>query len=429
MADRIDTRPDGYLLASGLPGPPAATAIDLFSGVGGITLGFANAGIRVLACSDVSATCQATHAANLPRVPFVCADIRDLDATHFSRMLGLGPGDLDVLAGGPPCQGFSIIGKREAGDPRNALFLHYLRLADALRPRVIVMENVPGMATLQGGTPLRVLGSALRGIGYEPHCAELLAAQYGVPQMRWRLVVIAWRGDVAPPVAGFPKPDHGLAGIGDLVPNRPLSARETEGFLSTRDAIGDLPAVAAGQTADTYSGPPSRLYQQACRHGLTTELHNHYAPKLAEANLRRICALAPGQDWRDLPEDLLPEGMKAALRKDHTRRYSRMTWQGVPRAIITRFRDPKSGEYIHPCQDRTISIREAARIQSFPDWFRFLGTHTDQYEQVGNAVPPLLARAIGRELVRVLSGDYSRAPSQVRARYHIPRMEQLSLAI
>jgi DNA (cytosine-5)-methyltransferase 1 len=163
------------------------------------------------------------------------------------------------------------------------------------------------------------------------------------------------------------------------------------------------------------------------RAGLTTELYNHYAPRLNDANLRRLEHLKEGQDWRDLPRHLLPEGMKRALRKDHTRRYSRMCWDATPRSIITRFRDPKSGEYTHPSQHRTISIREAARIQSFPDWFRFMGAHTDQYNQVGNAVPPLMGRAIGAEIARCLKDKKARVHAPPKSRYVLPEGEQLTL--
>jgi DNA (cytosine-5)-methyltransferase 1 len=130
--------------------------------------------------------------------------------------------------------------------------------------------------------------------------------------------------------------------------------------------------------------------------------------------------LKPGEDWRSLPHDLLPAGMQRALRKDHTRRYRRMKWEGVARSIITRFRDPKSGEYIHPEQHRTISIREAARFQSFPDWFVFEGSYSQQYDQVGNAVPPLLARAVAGELRSLLKAKEGAQRSPVKSRYRIP---------
>jgi len=245
--------------------------------------------------------------------------------------------------------------------------------------------------------------------------------------MRWRYFFIGWRKDLGIRHAGFPAPTHGSSGIGDLFPNRTISPEEEAGFINTADAIGDLPHVDSGCCEDSYSGKPTSIYQKAMRHGLSEELWNHYAPAMSPANLARIRHLAPGQDWRDLPVELLPEGMKRALRKDHTRRYRRMRWDGIPRSIITRFRDPKSGEYTHPAQDRTITIREAARIQSFPDWYRFMGGYSQQYDQVGNAVPVLLARAIAREIRGVLLGESDVTGLPPKTRYSIPSMVQTSL--
>jgi DNA (cytosine-5)-methyltransferase 1 len=189
--------------------------------------------------------------------------------------------------------------------------------------------------------------------------------------------------------------------------------------VTIRDAIGDLPEIAAGELGEKYKGAPKTTYQKAMRAG-SSGLHNHYAAKLSKQNMARLELLKPGDDWRSLPRHLLPAGMQRALRKDHTRRYRRMKWDGVARSIITRFRDPKSGEYIHPDQHRTISIREAARIQSFPDWFAFSGSLSQQYDQVGNAVPPLMARAVGAELAAMLlSGADQRRPP-VLSRYQIP---------
>jgi len=197
----------------------------------------------------------------------------------------------------------------------------------------------------------------------------------------------------------------GTARIGDLLPNCTIPPWQLDGFITTAAAIGDLPPVTAGEEATHYVGPPEGPYQQAMRAGLNGELTNHYAARLSAANLARLALIKPGQDWRDLPRELLPAGMQRALRKDHTRRYRRMTWEGVPRAVITRFRDPKSGEYTHPEQDRTITIREAARLQGFPDGFIFRGDRTSQYEQVGNAVPTQLAEAIASEVRRCLDGQ------------------------
>jgi DNA (cytosine-5)-methyltransferase 1 len=325
---------------------------------------------------------------------------------RICKLTGLRRGELDLLIGGPPCQGFSILGSRVVLDPRNDLFREFLRVAHELRPRALVMENVPGMATLANG---KILGHVVHGFaesGYRVSFAELLAAQYGAPQMRWRMIFIAFRSDLeVPPNMGFPRPTHGHRYIGDLVPNCKIPAHDLDGFVTTREAIGDLPPTTTGKEEREYRGSPTLRYQKQMRAGAGPELHNHYAPRLSKQNLARIAALEAGQDWRDLPVELLPDGMKKAKRKDHTRRYSRMTWEGVPRPIITRFRDPKSGEYIHPEQDRTISIREAARIQSFPDRFVFEGSYSEQYDQVGNAVPAILAEAIGREISSCLRGE------------------------
>jgi DNA (cytosine-5)-methyltransferase 1 len=164
------------------------------------------------------------------------------------------------------------------------------------------------------------------------------------------------------------------------------------------------------------------------RVGGSEELSNHYAARLSRQNMERLRLLKPGDDWRSLPHELLPAGMQRALRKDHTRRYRRMQWDGVARSIITRFRDPKSGEYIHPEQHRTISIREAARIQSFPDWFVFEGTISQQYDPVGNAVPPLLARAVGLEIRAMREGERRGVPVNVKSRYKIPTSTGLAAA-
>lgn len=406
-----------YQLTRGSPAEVRPTAIDLFAGAGGLSLGFQAAGFEVVLASDMSESCARTHTRNMPEVPFMLADIGAISGRDILRRCGLRRGELDVLVGGPPCQGFSILGQRMLGDPRNRLFGDFIRLAGELQPRVAVIENVPGLATMHNGILLREIGDAFRELGYRVDCAELLAAQYGVPQMRWRMFFIAWR-DQGVPAASFPTPTHGSAGIGDLVPNRTVRKEQTAGFVTIGEAISDLPNVGSGEVVDRYVGPSRSAYQIAMREGAST-LHNHYAPRLNALNLERIRHLKPGQDWRDLPRELLPPGMQRALRKDHTRRYRRMTWDGVARSIITRFRDPKSGEYIHPEQTRTITIREAARIQSFPDWFVFESGYSDQYDQVGNAVPPLLARAVGQS-VRAMLNERTEEVIRLKSRYKIP---------
>ncbi len=417
-----------YLLKKPKSANRGPTAVDLFSGAGGISLGLTNAGFDVRFCSDWDEACAKTHRRNFPEIPFVQTSIELLKGKEILQAARLKRGELDLLVGGPPCQGFSIIGQRALWDPRNGLFREFIRIAEELKPKCIIIENVPGLATLGNGSVLREIGNAFFEAGYSIECGELLAAQYGVPQMRWRMFFIGWRFDQKKS-GGFPRPTHGAAGIGDLVPNRTITSKETEGFVSIRDAIGDLPEISVGEECKLYSRSPVSDYQKAMREGEMGMLANHYSARLSERNMARIRYLKPGQDWRSLPYELLPAGMQRAHRKDHTRRYRRMTWTGIARSVITRFRDPKSGEYIHPEQHRTISIREAARLQSFPDWFVFEGNISQQYDQVGNAVPPLLARAVAREIKKLLISSKSVVQLPIKSRYRIPQDATLELAV
>jgi DNA (cytosine-5)-methyltransferase 1 len=404
------------------------TAIDLFSGAGGLSIGLHAAGFDVLLANDRDAAAARSYRRNLPRTAFIERDVRQLSGRRILAKTQLAVRELDLLIGGPPCQGFSIIGARVVHDERNDLFRDFLRIGEALKPKCMVIENVPGLATLAKGAILKEILGGFRRLGYTVAFAELLAAQYGVPQMRWRMVFVGFRKDLGiEPGLGFPKPTHGRRGIGELIPNCTIPIQDMAGFVTTREAIGDLPPVQPGEIGSSYDGCwPQCSYQRESRAGLISELYNHYAPKLSSQNMCRIAALKEGQDWRDLPRDLLPAGMRRARRKDHTRRYSRMTWSGVPRSIITRFRDPKSGEYTHPSQNRTISIREAARIQSFPDRFAFEGSYSEQYEQVGNAVPPKLAAAVALEVRRCLEGTATHRLTNAFARR--PSINQTSLA-
>src|SRR5258708_22897707 len=162
-----------------VPPPGRLTAVDLFSGAGGITLGLTNAGFDVVFCSDHDESCALTHRRNFPSVPFARESIEKLRAVDILRTANLKRGELDLLIGGPPCQGFSIIGQREIWDTRNGLFREFLRLATELQPRCVVIENVPGLATLGNGALLHEIGKAFAEAGYAVECAELLAAQYG----------------------------------------------------------------------------------------------------------------------------------------------------------------------------------------------------------------------------------------------------------
>ncbi len=367
---------------------PKPTAIDLFCGAGGLSEGFRQAGFQVLAGNDFNEVAGETFAATHLDAVFVPGPVQDVTAKRISVETGLAKGDLDCLVGGPPCQAFSVYNRqRGLHDARSHLFKEYLRLVEGLYPKWIVMENVTGILSAGGGSVVTVIRDKLRRLGYRTEFKILKAEQYGVPQERRRVVILGTRTDAE---LSFPSPSHGK-GLQELV--------------NIRDAIGDLPPLLNGEalTLARYGLFPQCDYQKAMRvrSGL---VQDHSAPKLSAINLERMKHIKPGGSWRDIPVKLLPEGMKRAKRSDHTKRYGRMRWDGQSCTILTKC-DVHWGAYIHPEQDRAISVREAARIQSFPDWFHFEGSMTDQYVQIGNAVPPLLGKAIGLAIIQSINAD------------------------
>jgi DNA (cytosine-5)-methyltransferase 1 len=275
-------------------------------------------------------------------------------------------------------------------DERSSLYREYLRVVDGLQPNWVVLENVTGMTSAGGGAAVHAIVKGLNSLGYGVQPAILRAEEYGVPQERRRIVFIGNR--LGLPVT-HPEPTHG-PGLRRLV--------------SVRDAISDLPSLKNGEDngIQTYAREAQSEFQIEMRSG-SNSVTNHGAATLSKINLERLKHIPQGGSWRDIPFELLPEGMKRAKRSDHTKRYGRLKWDGQASTILTKC-DPHWGAYFHPEQDRTLTVREAARLQSFPDWFEFKGSRTDQYVQVGNAVPPLLGRAIAEAIAGLSVEDEDR---------------------
>lgn len=358
------------------------TAIDLFCGAGGLSEGFRQAGYRVLAGNDLDDVAGQTYAATHLDAVFLPGPIQDITAKRLLKETGLARGELDCLIGGPPCQAFSVYNhQRGMHDNRSQLFREYLRLVEGLSPKWIVMENVTGILSAGGGEAVREIESGLQKLGYRVKMQTLKAEEFGIPQERRRVVFIGTREDA---VICFPKPTHGETKLG---------------FVTIKEAIGDLPPLRNGGyvEATAYAKPATSEYQRLLREH-SKLIYNHSAPRLSAINIERMKHIPPGGSWRDIPIELLPEGMKRARRCDHTKRYGRMKWDGLACTILTKC-DVHWGAYIHPSQERAISVREAARIQSFPDWFKFEGSMTDQYVQIGNAVPPVLGKCIAQAVL------------------------------
>jgi len=372
-------------------GMSALTAIDLFCGAGGLSEGFRQAGYHILAGNDFNDAAGATFAATHTEAQFLGGPIANYTASDILRVAGLKAGQLDVIVGGPPCQGFSVYNhQRGMHDHRSSLYLEYLRIVEGLKPKWVVLENVTGMTSAGGGEAVRAILDGLKTLGYHVEQRILKAEDYGVPQERRRIVFIGNR--IGSPIP-WPEPTHGRG-----VP-----------FVTVEDAIGDLPAVSNGEDAGVYAyaTKPKSDFQRYVRNG-SNAVTCHSGAGISRVNLERLRHIPQGGSWRDIPFDLLPEGMKKAKRSDHTKRYGRLRWNGLASTILTKC-DPHWGAYFHPSQDRVITVREAARFQSFPDWFQFQGSKTEQYMQIGNAVPPLLGKHIADAIMNVSSAVSARA--------------------
>ena len=387
--------------------------IDLFAGAGGLSEGLVESGFHGLFANELVPEYARTFRRNHPGAKVVTADIRLLDPGQIMKDLQIERGELDLIAGGPPCQGFSINAPvRSVLDERNHLFKEYLRFVDVFAPRVVLIENVPGLVSFEDGATLHAILDALAELGYGADVRILGAAYYGVPQMRWRTIIIGLRGKNLPlsvfpePVYHAPvRPNFTTTFDGQSLVKMP-SAESDSKFTTVCEAIGDLPPLENGEQGErikAYSKEPDCDYQKRARTG-STGVINHEAPRLSAINMQRLKHIKPGGNWTDIPDDLLPKGMQKARKSDHTKRYGRVDPNGLASTILTKC-DPHWGAYFHYEQDRTFTVREAARIQSFPDHFIFTGTQAQQFAQVGNAVPPLLANAIGLAIKSVLTEE------------------------
>lgn len=376
------------------------TTIDLFCGAGGITEGFRGAGFHCLYGNDMMKEAIETFAFNHPEAWADHTPIESVNAADVRRKLGLAKGELDVLVGGPPCQGFSINApERFLDDPRNKLFKEYKKFLVEFEPKAFVFENVPGLLSFGDGKVFRQIVREFQNLGYHVEAKILFAAHYGVPQERWRMILLGSQEGAMT----HPAPTHWAKGRPNFRGGRDyifqLDDADREVLLpaiTVADAIGDLPRLNMGEGAEEvgYTSEEGMSAYSRVMRNPTGVTFNHFAARLSKQNSERMKHVPPGGSWRDIPHDLLPSGMQRARRSDHTKRYGRLHPDGLSGTVLTKC-DPHWGTVFLPDQNRTLTVREAARFQSFPDRYRFLGSRVSQYEQVGNAVPVLMARAIG----------------------------------
>jgi DNA (cytosine-5)-methyltransferase 1 len=360
-------------------------AIDLFSGAGGLSLGLEAAGYRVALAIDIDEWALETHAHNFEGLA-LSLDLSEKSARD--RVVAMFDGiEVDLIAGGPPCQPYSRAGRSkirslvESGsraplDGRRELWLAFLDVVERIKPRAVVMENVPDMALGDDGEILRKILARLESVGYDADARIVDTWLFGVPQHRQRLVVIG------------------------VETNSVFSWPDVDERVNLREAIGDLPvldpeAAEVGAPIQPYDGPLTEFQRQArkaCVGEAAALVYDHVTRAVRRDDLEAFRLMKPGTLYSDLPESL--RRYRADIFDD---KYNRLAWDDLSRSITAHI--AKDGYwYIHPDQHRTLTVREAARIQTFPDNFRFSGTRSHQFAQIGNAVPPSLAKAIGEAL-------------------------------
>lgn len=370
------------------------TVVDLFCGAGGLSAGFQLAGFETIAGIDSDYDSIQTLIHNHRHAIGLQANIQDVTNEEFLKIIG--DQEVDVLVGSPPCQGFTNIGMpklRSLGQPRkvntsrNRLYKEFIRFVLLLRPRFFVMENVKGMLAIENGRIQRDIYTKL-GEHYRIDILYKDAADYGVPQHRKRIFIVGNSLGLDNP---DPKPTHFDASKTSIKNGRRLP------YITTRDAISDLPKVMMGsdKNAMKYRAKPKSDYQKA-RRRWSSMVYNHVARTHCEKHVALFKILKQG-DWSArLPNNLHP------YRKDIFQdRIKRQQWQCPSSTIIAHIH--KDGlMFIHPEQLRTFTPREAARIQSFDDRYFFVGSQTSIYRQIGNAVPPLMGKAIAKDIIKLL---------------------------
>lgn len=377
------------------------TSLDLFAGAGGITLGFKKAGIKSIGAVEIDRFAAETFRYNFPEIPLYNRDIHSFsDEEILERFSGV-----DIIAGGPPCQGFSVAGPSQYGiiDQRNTLIMEFFRFIKVLKPKICVLENVKGILSGKMNASQKALNTyldALKAIGYASKVFVLQAADFGVPQYRERVVVIS-----AQEPKYIPESITGeFAG--------------EENWVKIKDVFGDLPLIHAGEGTNDpvdYICPPLSAYQKYIRQG-STGVTNHIAMKHTKRLIERFNCIPQGGSLLDAPSEH-GQRQRNGSGLDVNKRYKTNNQRLHPERVSNIITASFQSTFVHPYLNRNLTAREGARLQSFPDSFHFCGPRTlmsksllikenreneiglSQYNQIGNAVPPRMAEAIAKSIL------------------------------
>ncbi|MCW01543.1 DNA cytosine methyltransferase [Listeria monocytogenes] len=372
--------------------------IDLFSGAGGLSQGFVQAGFNVLAGIDFDDAALRTYEHNIKDAKALKEDLFDEKKSIKNIEKGINGKRVDVIIAGPPCQGFSLTGSRDINDSRNKLYVAVVHAVKHFKPKAFLIENVPGMATLYNGAIKNQIINTFEDMGYAVSVTDkpLLAADYGVPQMRKRMFFVGFKKDLGYGYFKFPK-----------------AFLDINNYIGTADAISDLPSLeeSLGQDVVPYTGDANSKYQKLMRKN-NQFIYNHVGTKHTDEVKWVISQVPEGGNYKDLPKGV---GESRKFNEAWTRYHSKKPSKTI---------DTGHRNHFHYKWNRVPTVRENARLQSFPDYFRFLGTKTQQNKQVGNAVPPLLAQAIGDEMLTHLNSGF--VSEQQKDSYYV---EQLKLSL
>ena len=341
--------------------------LDLFCGAGGLSYGFEKAGFSVVLGIDNDAKAIETFKKNHSGSDAICGDITQIHYKDIQEKIG--DKKIDVIIGGPPCQGFSLSGPRNFDDPRNKLYLSYIRLVKEINPRAFVIENVPGLATLFKGAVLENIKERFADMGYNIKYKILNADDYGVPQSRKRIIIV------------------GTKGIEGEFEYPAVNANK----VTCHMALSDLPTLenTLGEEEQEYSIGPQNEYQKLMRAN-SEKVYNHIAANHSDKVKKIISLVPPGKNYKSLPEEY------------RNSRNFHVAWTRFPDDAPAPTIDTGHRHHFHYKYNRVPTVRECARLQSFPDDFIFLGNKTQQFRQVGNAVPPIMAQEIAKKVKEIL---------------------------
>jgi len=370
---------------------PIAVAVDLFSGPGGLSLGFKNAGFKIVAAVENDKNAAETYRNNFPSVHLFENDIKDVSGEEILEEIceRIPCTSFLVVVAGPPCQPFSVANRQNGGrsHPEATCIDHFTQLISEINPHAFLFENVPNFMRIDNGKSFRDLVADLSGKGYAVSHLEVNADEFGVPQRRRRLFIV------------------GIKCNKNFRFEKYLASFKKKEKVPIEAAISDLPDVdPCGEQKEEMDYPPLKRklssYQMRCRHE-SKKLYNHICPKHSKEVIETISLIKPGMNlkksWKNLPSSI--RDRYKSPEKIHGNIYRRLSWNEVSPTIV----HPRRAMLLHPDQNRVISVREAARLQSFPDTFRFYGGKNSQYQQVADAVPPLLAEAVAKAIMNALS--------------------------